>query len=222
MNKAINVLLIFLLFPTMLFTIFVGFDLPIESLRTSGQQVPYRFQVFLGIGLLLLTINLKRSVTRWMGLRLVNQVKKFKWNQPMSKDRIYRVQVYTILEAVVMLFVGTVLYSICNEALLPAIAFWFCFADNLIFLFFGSRKKRFRMGITSKAVVVADRDVSVLYFSGLRKVSIHQQSIYFDYIKGLQLSFPIDCMEKEQHDAFFTVLEEQLDTDKVFITKLRN
>ena len=78
------------------------------------------------------------------------------------------------------------------------------------------------MGITSKAVVVADRDVSVLYFSGLSKVSIHQQSIYFDYIKGLQLSFPIDCMEKEQHDAFFTVLEEQLNTDKVFITKLRN
>ena len=77
------------------------------------------------------------------------------------------------------------------------------------------------MGITSKAVVVADRDVSVLYFSGLRKVSIHQQSIYFDYIKGLQLSFPIDCMEKDQHDVFFNVLEEQLDTDKVFVTKLR-
>ena len=78
------------------------------------------------------------------------------------------------------------------------------------------------MGITSKAVVAADRDVSVLYFSGLRKVSIHQQSIYFDYIKGLQLSFPIDCMEKDQHDVFFNVLEEQVDTEKVFITKLRN
>jgi hypothetical protein len=62
----------------MILTIFVGFDLPIESLRTSGQQFPYRFEIFLALGLLFLIINIRRSIRRWMGMRLVNQVVKFK------------------------------------------------------------------------------------------------------------------------------------------------
>lgn len=205
----------------MSFTILVGFDLPLESLRTSGQQIPYRDIIFLSLGIILLTINLRRSVRRWMGLRLVNQVEKFKWNETMSKERLKRVVVYTILEAVVMAFVGTTLFYVSEEALMPAIAFWFGALDNIVFLIFGSSKERFRAGITSKAIIVADRDVNLVYFSGLRKVSIHQQTIYFDYIKNLQLSFPIECIEKEQLSSFFSALEAQIDRDKVFVTKQR-
>jgi len=221
MNRFINALLLFLLLPTMCFTIIVGFDLPLESLRTSGQQIPYRDIVFLSLGILLLTVNLRRSVRRWMGLRLVNQVKKFRWNQAMSKERLKRVVVYTILEGVVMAFVGTTLFSVTEEAWMPAIAFWYGALDNFVFLIFGSTKDRFRAGITSKAIIVADRDVNLVYFSGLRKVSIHQQTIYFDYIKNLQLSFPIECIEKEQLTSFFSALEGQIDRDKVFVTKQR-
>lgn len=202
-------------------TVYIGFDLPIESLHTSGRQMPFRFEVFLSIGLLFLIINLRRSIRRWMGMRLVNQISKFKWNEPVSKDRKQRIIVYNLLEALVMFFVGTTLYSICSDSWMPASAFWFGATDNILFLVIGLRKNRFRSGITSKAVIVADRDVSLIYFSGLRKVSIHQQSVFFDYIKGLQLSFPIDCMEKEQRESFFTSLEGQINKDKVFVTKLR-
>lgn len=221
MNRFINALLLFLLFPTMAMTIFVGYDLPVEFLKTSGSQMPYRFEIFLGLGLLLLIINVRRSIRRWMGLRLVNQTSKFKWNVPMSKERRLRVQTYNIIEAFVMAFVGTVLYKVSNEAFLPAIAFWFTTVDNVIFTLIGSVNKRFRIGITSKAVIAADRDVALVYFGGLRKVSIHQDSIYFDYIKGLQLSIPVDCIEEGQKDKFFETLGQQLDRDKVFITKNR-
>lgn len=221
MNKFINALLLFLLFPTMILTIFVGFDLPIESLRTSGKQFPYRFEIFLTIGLLFLIINLRRSIRRWMGMRLVNQVAKFKWNEPMSKERKQRVQVYTLLEALLMLFVGTTLYVVSSEAWMPAIAFWFGTLDNIVFVIIGSMKNRFRAGVTSKAVIVADRDVSLVYFSGLRKISIHQQSLYFDYIKGLQLSIPLDCIVEKEKDNFFDIIEKQIDQNKVFVTKLR-
>lgn len=74
MNKFINALLLFTLFPTMLFTIAVGFDMPIEFLRTSGQQLPYRFEIFLALGLFIFIILLRRTVRRWMGMRLVNQL----------------------------------------------------------------------------------------------------------------------------------------------------
>ena len=221
MNRFINALLLFFLLPTMSLTILVGFDLPLESLRTSGQQIPYRDIIFLVLGIILLTINVRRSVRRWMGLRLVNQVEKFKWNETMSKERLKRVVVYTILEAVVMAFVGTTLYYVSEEAWMPAIAFWFGALDNVVFLVFGSSNERFRAGITSKAIIVADRDVNLVYFSGLRKVSIHQQTIYFDYIKNLQLSFPVECIEQDQLSSFFETLEAQIDRDKVFVTKQR-
>jgi hypothetical protein len=222
MNKFINALLLFILLPTMAFSVVVGFDLPLEFLRTTGGQIAYKFEIFLGFGLLLLIINVRRSVRRWMGMRIVNQTNKFLWNQPVSLERKKRVYVYTILEAFVMLCVGSALYYVTSSAILPAIAFWYATADNLIFLLVGSRKNRFRAGITKKAVVVADRDVSVLYFSGLRKVSIHQDTIYFDYIKTLQLYFPLDCIEKEERDSFFSTLEAQLDPNKVFVTRQRN
>ena len=221
MNKFINVLLLFILFPTMLFTIWVGFDLPVEFFRTSGGQLQYRFKIFLAIGLLVFIINLRRTIRRWMGLRMVNQTNKFKWNEPMSKERIQRVQVYTLLEAMVLFFVGTVLYNLTSEAWMPAIGFWFGAADNLVFLLVGSSNSRFRAGVTKKAIVVADRDVSLIYFSGLRKISIQQDTIYFDYIKDLQLTFPLACIPEEKRDEFFQVLEEQVDTDRVFVTKNR-
>ena len=222
MNKFINALLLFLLFPTMLFTIAVGFDMPIEFLRTSGQQLPYRFEIFLALGLFIFIILLRRTVRRWMGMRLVNQLEKFKWNQRMSQDRIKRVIVYTIMEAIVLFFVGSTLYRITNEAIFPALAFCFATVDNFIFLAYGVSLKKFRIGVTSKAIIAADREVSLVYFYGLRKISIHQQSLFFDYIKGLQLSFPVDCVPVAEKDAFFEAVEAQGDTDKVFITKLRD
>lgn len=207
----------------MLITILVGFDISIDmfKIRTTGAQLPYRFEILLGLGLFILIVNVRRSVRRWMGMRLVNQIGKFKWNQPMSDERVKRVRTYNFLEGFVMLFIAITLYVVSPEAWMPAIGFTFCTVDNIIFTIVGVQGKRFRAGITSKAVITADRDVNLVYFSGLRKVTIHQQSMFFDYIKSLQLSFPIDCVKEEERDAFFEVLESQLDRDKVFITKNR-
>jgi hypothetical protein len=207
----------------MLITILIGFDISIDmfKIRTTGAALPYRFEILLGLGLFILILNVRRSVRRWMGMRLVNQTEKFKWNQPMSEKRIKRVRTYNFMEGFVMLFIAITLYIVSPEAWMPAIGFVFCTVDNLIFTVVGVRGNRFRAGITSKAVITADRDVNLVYFSGLRKVTIHQQSMFFDYIKNLQLSFPVDCLNEEQRDEFFSALESQLDKDKVFITKNR-
>lgn len=124
-----------------------------------------------------------------------------------------------MIETVVMAFVGIALYTITPLAWLPAAAFLLSAIDNIVFAIVGIKSDSYRVGLSSKALIVADRDVSVLYFTGLRKVSQHQQSIYFDYIKGLQLSFPTDCIDEEKRSAFFEMLEAQLDRDKVFFSK---
>jgi hypothetical protein len=202
-------------------TIYVGFDLPIEFLRVSGSALPYREEIFLGLGLVLLVINLRRTIRRWMGMHIVNQLKKFKWNAEVTKERKQRVVVYNLLEALVLGSVGFGLFTVSHEAWFPASALVFCTVDNIIFTIIGSLGKKYRSGVTSKAVILADRDVQLIYFSGLRKVSIHQQSIYFDYIKGLQMDIPLDSIPKNELPAFFEAIESNIDRDKVFFSKTK-
>lgn len=219
MNKFINALLLFFALPTMLFTIAVGFDFPISFLGTTGANIPFRFEIFLGFGLIFFIINLRRSIRRWMGLRLVNQVHKFKWNATMSAERVKRVNVYTYLEALIMLFFGIGLYQVSHEAWMPMLAMLFGALDNVIFVIFGTAANKFRAGLTTKALIIADRDVIVIYFNGLRKVTPQQQSIYFDFVKDLQLSFPLDCIRVEEQEQFFSTLKSVVNPDKVFFSK---
>ena len=115
-----------------------------------------------------------------------------------------------------MAFSGVALYSITEEALFPALAFLIGALDNLLIALVS---KSYRVGLSSKALIVADREVVVLYFTGLRKVSVHQQTVYFDYIKDLQLSFPTNCLPADQQSEFFDTLEQQVDRDKVYFSK---
>jgi len=219
MNRFINMLLLFLLIPTMLMAIYVGFDLPVTFLKTTGAFIPNRDEIFLGLGLLIFIVNLRRSIRRWMGIRIVSKQTKFKWNAPVSSTRKRRIVTYTALEVLVMTFVGIALYKVTQQAWAPSLAYLFGAFDNLIFAIVGLKGNHYRVGLSSKALIVADREVILLYFKGLRKISVQQQSIYFDYIKGLQLTFPSDCIEDEQRAEFFKLLEEQVDTDRVFFSK---
>ncbi len=221
MNRSINILLGVVLFPTMLVTIYVGFDLPIEFLKVSGNQLPYKEEILLGLGVLLLTLILRRSARRWMGMRIVNQTARFKWNHVVSKERKSRVQTYLGLEALVMFCMAFALYTVSPKAFIPALAFLFGTIDNIVFAIVGSKNK-YRVGLSSKALIVADREVTFLYFTGLRKISMHQQTIYFDYIKELQLSFPADCIPVEERPAFYKMLEAQVDPERVFFSKSMN
>lgn len=217
MNKFVNTFLLFLYLPVLLFTVFVGFDLPITMLHVSGQNIPNKEYVFLGIGLLVLLVNIRRTIRRWMGVAIVSKQQKFLWSTPIASSRKKRVATYTLLEGFVFLIAGVALYEITPFAWAPAIAYSYCFVDNVLFLLLTRNKHR--AALSSKALIVVDREVTLLYFTGLRKISIHQQSVFFDYIQGLQLDFPTDCIGEEKQEDFFNALEGVINQDKVFVTR---
>lgn len=219
MNKFINILLLLLSFPTMLLSIYVGFDMPIEFFKTTGQQMPFKIEVFMILGILYFVIIVRRTVKRWMGAKMVSAVNRFKWNVPVSKDRKKRVFVYLGLEAMLMTFMALALYKTCYETWLVATALVFGSIDSVLFLLFGQLKNIYRIGITKQALVIADREVKVLYFSGLREVTLHSDSIYFDYKDDLQLTFPSNCISKEDREDFKVQLEAQVNRDRVFFSE---
>jgi hypothetical protein len=91
--------------------------------------------------------------------------------------------------------------------------------DSILFLLFAQLKNIYRIGITKQALVIADREVKVLYFSGLREVTLHSDSIYFDYKDDLQLTFPSNCIAKEDREDFKVQLEAQVNRDRVFFSE---
>ena len=78
-------------------------------------------------------------------------------------------------------------------------------------------KNKFRVGISSKAVIVSDREVTIAYLTGLRQVTIGNGSVYFDYINDLQLSFPTDCIDEQYIESFRSEIKNVVDRDRVLI-----
>ena len=104
-----------------------------------------------------------------MGLYIVNKRSRFAWNMPVSKKRKQRVISYTLLEVLVMTSLAYALYSLISTWILPTAVLVFFSIESFVFLFAGMNK-RFRVGISSKAIIAADREVVIVYFTGLQKI----------------------------------------------------
>ena len=219
MNKSINIFLILFLIPAIAFSIVVGFDISIEFLRTTGKYIPYQQTIFASFAGLFFLMGLRRSSKRWSGVRMVNQISKYQWNEPIDKQRVSQVNLYLLIESITHFMVSIMFLILTPKSIWVSCVFFALGFDHLIFCILGNVKKLWRVGITNKALVVVDRDFKVLYFSGLRKVSVHQQSVFFDYIKELQLSFPVQCIKSENRQSFVAKLEEKVDRDKVFFSE---
>lgn len=219
MNKFINILLLLLMFPAMGVVIYVGFDLPVEFLKTSGKYIPYKQEIFLGFGILFLIVGGRRSFRRWAGMRLVAQISRYQWNEPMGKKRLSQAGMYLNLEAAIHFVVAGAAFAITPESWPVAGALAILGVDHLVFGIYGRTNGKFRVGITKNAIVVADRDVKIIYYTGLRRVTTHQQSLFFDYIKELQIAIPIDSIAPENRTSFRQCVEKNIDRDKVYFSE---
>ena len=72
----------------------------------------------------------------------------------------------------------------------------------------------YRIGLTKKALVAVDRESRVIFFSGLRKVSKHQQTLYFEYSNELVLHMPMNMIPDEE--VFMKELRQVVNPNKVF------
>lgn len=219
MNKFVNILMLLLMLPTMAITIYVGFDLPVEFIKTTGEHMPFKAELFLIFAGLLLIVGARRSVRRWLGVRMVNQIPRFQWNEPMGASRLKQVNLYLIMEAGVSFFLAFSCWVVTHQSWPVVLVMTVLGIDHLLFAIVGRQKNRFRVGVTSKAIVVADRDIKVIYFSGLRRVSTHQQSLFFDYIKELQFAVPIDVVAQENRTLFREAIEKNINRDKVYFSE---
>lgn len=205
--------------PVIGFSLFVGFDLPIELIKMSGANAPYKTEIFYGFALVLLLILMNRSIKRWIGIKMVNQTNRFQWNVPLNDDRNKQVILYLILEASVHFFVAFSLYKITPQTLPIVLVLALFGIDHLILGILGKYKHLFRIGITSKAILLADREVKAIYFAGLKEVDMQQKSLFFDYKEGLQLSIPSDAIPMNDITDFKNKFESNIKRDQIYFSE---
>ena len=218
MNKAVNIVLVFILIPLFALAIIAGFDLNAFGVF-EGVETPYIHEVFLiGAGITGVLLGL-RGVQRWIGLRIFHQEEKFIWIGTISKERLLRVRLYLILENSYLLLIGMYFLLISDYTIALG---WVCiagFAEALLFILFKNNSRNMKTGLTSQALIVGDRDVRIYYFSGLRKVSVLQDSIYMEYKDELTLSFPINAIQQKDLNEFKDQFLTLINKDKVFVSE---
>lgn len=215
MNRSINILLVFFSFPAFAFIICVAFDIHFFNIPLA--DLPFKFPIFIGIATLLLLLIIRRSVSRWVGVSMTRKPERFIWSTPVSGERKKSVRLFLVLEGLLALFAAIAAYTLTEEAWPVALVYAIMTLDQFIFL--AVAQSWFRVGVTHKAVVVADREVRLLFFSGLRRVETHQQTLYFEYIEDLQLFFPVNCIPEGKYGEFRNALEERVNRDRVFFSE---
>jgi bifunctional pyridoxal-dependent enzyme with beta-cystathionase and maltose regulon repressor activities len=119
------------------------------------------------------------------------------------------------LEALVLLALCFGIYKIYNQGWPIYLAYGIAFLDSMVYTLAGAKGNNWRIGITKKAVVLADREVKVVYFTGLRKIEKAQDTLYFNYIKDLQMDMPIVAAENQKE--FLEQLMQHIDHNKVYV-----
>lgn len=220
MNRAFNIWILIITVLTFPIAIAVGknLDFSLFGVSIQGEEFIYKELVFsISAGLIFL-LGAIRSSKKWLGMRVVQQVKRFKFSTPVSEQRKKRVLLYNTIEIIFYFVFAAGLIYFSMSALFVALVFIILALDSLINTILGIKGKRYRLGLTKKAVVMADRETKAIYFNGLKKISKHQQTVYFEYVNGLVLHFPTNLLPDDEWSNFASSLKEQVSPEKVYYT----
>ena len=191
-------------------------DFSIFGYTIEGEEFAYGELVFAICAGILLVLGGFKAVRKWMGLRLVGQKQKFSFITPISVERKKRVALYNALEIIFLLLWGGLFFYLTSAAWSLAFVLFFLALEHTLNSFIGLGGNKYCIGVTNKAILRVDREVDVVYFKGLQKISIQQQSIFFEYINDLVLHLPLDAIPSEELSNFDAILREKINPERVY------
>jgi len=218
MNRFYNIWLLIFTLLTFPFALAVGLNEDFEflGLKIQGEEFAYKKMVFISSAGIIFLLGALKASKKWLGMRVIKQVKRFKFTCGLSSERQSRVLVYNSIEILFLLLFGLFFFIMSQESIYLTIAYLILAAENIANSFFGAAKKRYGIGISSKALIRVDREVNVIYFKGLQKITKHQDTLYFDYVNDLTLHVPLNVVPEEKETFFYEALKHQVDPDKVY------
>ena|SRR5690554_3585054 len=220
MNKIYNTWIFIISLLTLPFAFAVGLNevFGIFGLKIHGDEFEYKEVVFgIAAGLIFL-LGASRSSRKWSGIKVVNQVDRFQFNTPISTERMQRVILNNTIEIVGFFLLGSVFIIFSKDAVFITLIFVIFIVDSLINTLRGSVGKKYRVGMTKKAIVSVDREVIAIYFKGLKRISIQKDLLFFEYTNDLVLDFSLSTIPPEKQEEFLEILRRNVDGNKVYFS----
>lgn len=220
MNRIYNTWIFIISLLTLPFAFAVGLNevFGIFGMKIHGEEFAYKNQVFgISAGLIFL-IGAMRSSRKWSGIKIANQVHRFQLNTVISQDRKQRVILNNSIEIFGFFLFGLVFIIFSKDAVYISLIFLIFIVDAVINTLRGIIWKKYRVGITRKALISVDREVIAIYFKGLKRVSIQKDLLFFEYINDLVLDFPLSNIPPEKQEEFMALLRKNIDDKKVYFS----
>ncbi len=215
MNKVINIFSGIVLAFYTIFSMLIVFDLSFSSATLKG--IPYSFEICLGFAVVIFLLGLLRMKRKWQGAADMKRFKGFLFVRQVAKAALNHSLVYALAEAIFMAFaiiVFSIMADLEPQLMLPMIAvISFLLIEGIIFIVkLVSGGPSYRLGINDKAVAFFNREMHIYYYTGLKRIEIHQDLINFQYKDDLNLFLPLEAINKEDRvefrDALITTLEK--------------
>lgn len=217
MSKGVNILLTLLIIPTAIVALLVGFDLNALGF-IKGVDTPYIQEFFIGMAIVAGVLLFWRAFRRWSASLIFKNTSQFVWIGASTKNHINRVRFYLLLESLFFVCIGFYFYWITDFTLYLSVVFALTALECLVFIVLRGNTKFLKAGIIKNGLVIADRDLTFYYFSGLKSVSTQNESIYLEYRNDLCLAFPIHAINKEDRAAFMDHFLSAVDKKRVFVS----
>lgn len=220
MNKIYNTWIFIISLLTLPFAFAVGLNevFGIFGMKIHGDRFEYKELVFgISAGLIFL-LGAMRSSRKWSGIRVVNQIDRFHFNTVISQERKQRVILNNSIEILGFFLIGLVFVIFSKDAVFISLIFLIFIVDSVINTLRGIIGKKYRVGMTKKAIISVDREVIAIYFKGLKRITIQKDLLFFEYINDLVLSFSLSDIPPEKQEEFMHLLRKNVDDTKVYFS----
>ncbi|MBD3639096.1 MAG: hypothetical protein HUJ25_17205 [Crocinitomicaceae bacterium] len=227
MNKVVNVFSIVVLAVFVLLSMVIIYDLSISNIHLKN--LPYKVEILSTLAVLLFLIGLIRVRRRWQGYKDMKKFSQFDFSSPVSQTFMKRALMFTSLEILFMLaalFLFLQLYDIEPQMMVVMLCVMFVLIlESIFFLFQLIRAgQAFRIGVNSRVIAYYGREMHLFFYSGLRRVELHQKDLFsFKYKDDMVLFFPASVLEEEDRIPFREALLKQLEEKNIYFDDaLRN
>lgn len=214
MHKVVNIFSGVVLVAYGILVMAIIYDLSISSF--SVKAMPYQTEICTAMAVLVLLLGVLRIRRKWQGANDMRKFKSFNYVWNVSSVRLNLQLLYNVGEVIAM---GLALYFLFNlltlsvDLIVPMIAVLSILLIESVFfaLKILSKGPAFRLGIDKKAVAYYDREMHIYYFTGLKRVEMHQDMVNFQYRDDLNLFLPLDAIKEEDRKAFRDAIIETME-----------
>jgi hypothetical protein len=221
MNKVVNLFTLGLLFLFTFLAVGTYEDLSLSVYEVN--QIKFINEICYGIIFTITLLGILRIKRRWVAIKDIKAFKKFIYISPLSKKAKLMALMFYLLEIIFLsFFIGVFVKELhldVDGLITPMLIIVSLLVLEILIaaIYTLTSKNVMIIGVNKNLVAFFDREIHVIYFDGLQRISIYQNMFHFKYKLDLNRFIEVDYIPKENLMAFKNALENVLKDKNVFI-----